>query len=328
MKVPVSPQPDCFYGWDEVSIENMLLPGAPPQTHTPYVADDWLCEDDRPVTDVHWWGSYVDWSENMPPSLAPQAFHICIWTDQPKGLENPWSHPDKVVWEWTVPRTSLEEKHVGCDYYPERPNDSCFLYTFLIPQDRWFYQQPGPTVYWISIAALYPDGAVPTHLWGWKTRPHYFNDAAVRVKAPLIPSVGLTFAEGEPIYAPTGEPWDMAFELSTDRVIPKPTKTPTMTWTATPKPSATFTVTNSPTVIPTNTATPTSTATQTLTPTRTPTCSNPTDLNGDGVVNAIDLIEVISQWQGYPRRYNRTADFNCDDVIDYKDLMLFERDWH
>ena len=31
------------------------------------VADDWKCTDRRPVTDIHWWGSYEDWDESEAP---------------------------------------------------------------------------------------------------------------------------------------------------------------------------------------------------------------------------------------------------------------------
>ncbi|MCK4998519.1 MAG: hypothetical protein KAS23_03255, partial [Anaerohalosphaera sp.] len=44
-------------------------PTSPPLTHH-IVADDWRCKDDRPVTDIHWWGSYEDYTDDIPP-LGP-----------------------------------------------------------------------------------------------------------------------------------------------------------------------------------------------------------------------------------------------------------------
>ncbi len=41
------------------------------------VADDWRCEDARPVTDIHWWGSYLE-EEQAPPQPTPVALHIGI----------------------------------------------------------------------------------------------------------------------------------------------------------------------------------------------------------------------------------------------------------
>ena len=43
---PASPAPSCFWGWDAQSIYEF----------GPIAADDWLCETEQPVTNIHWWG--------------------------------------------------------------------------------------------------------------------------------------------------------------------------------------------------------------------------------------------------------------------------------
>ena len=45
---------------------------------------------------------------------------------------------------WIVAREALEERSVGCDFYPPQMQtpDTCFLYTYRIPQEKWFYQIP------------------------------------------------------------------------------------------------------------------------------------------------------------------------------------------
>lgn len=57
--VPIDPdaEPPVFNGWDERSDYN----------NPPIVADDWKCEDDRPITDIHWWGSFIGWDLPLPP---------------------------------------------------------------------------------------------------------------------------------------------------------------------------------------------------------------------------------------------------------------------
>jgi len=45
-----SQPPDLVYG---VNIQSTEV--------EPIVADDWQCRDPRPVTDVHFWGSYIGW---------------------------------------------------------------------------------------------------------------------------------------------------------------------------------------------------------------------------------------------------------------------------
>jgi hypothetical protein len=209
-----SQYPNCYWGWDELSIWEG------PQ----YVADDWPCNDDRPITDVHWWGSYQGWEGPEPPQWAPQRFHIAIWTDVPIGPGNPWSHPGRLLQEWWVPRAQLFERQDGCDFYPPMIGpDTCFRYDFIIPRDQWFYQNPHENnVYWISIAASYLTG-IPQNPWGWKTRLPHWNDDAVRVISPLMPAPEVLFQEGIPIETADGS-WDMAFVLTTNREEPMPSK--------------------------------------------------------------------------------------------------------
>ena len=211
-----SQYPECYWGWDEVSIYNDDI------NHI--VADDWECKDNRPITDIHWWGSYVGWYDIDPPiepppsGIAPDSFHIGIWTDVP--LPNPvgFSHPDKMVWDWVVPRAELNGQHDGCDFHDVMPSpDSCFKYDFEIrDKDDWFYQEPGeePRVYWISISAIYSAGPPMEHLWGWKTRRPEWNDDAVRIEFPLEPHRFDSYAHGSPIETEEGS-WDMAFILTT-----------------------------------------------------------------------------------------------------------------
>ncbi|MBI4579424.1 MAG: hypothetical protein HY718_06955 [Planctomycetes bacterium] len=204
--------PPLFYGWDEKS--DYFQP--------PIVADDWLCTTDKPVTDIHWWGSFLGWSQPSPPPL-PQAFHIAIWTDVPAGADLKFSHPGTLIWQ--VFCTNYRWNFAGYDRDPRMPNtdwnEACFQFNQDLLPDEYFYQQPGPNgqnVYWLSIAAIY---TAPTQFpWGWKTRPHYFNDDAVRIwfTGPTWPpTIGSRWIEGQPIEYPDGTSWDLAFELTTKK---------------------------------------------------------------------------------------------------------------
>ncbi len=206
---PIPPPYDCPQG---------------PNAKFQILADDWACRDDRPITDIHWWGSYIGYDSPEPPNMGPEMFHIAIWTDVPAGEDRTWSHPGMVVWEWYVPRMELQERWVGCDFYPLSPDqepivDTCFEYHFIIPKELWFYQDPDPTqegrIYWISIAAFYPDIIPPEYPWGWKCRPHFFNDDAVRIYRPTTPGIEWMFEEGEPLVDLQGNSMDMAFVLTT-----------------------------------------------------------------------------------------------------------------
>jgi hypothetical protein len=209
---PDSQYPDCFWGWDEVSDYRMIS--------GQMVADDWVCMDDRPVTDVHWWGSYLGWDGSEAPD-PPMGFYIGVWTDVPAGEDDWFSHPGELLQLWYAPYDTVMEMPVGCDWHPDfmPVPETCFYYTFNIPEAEWFYQQPGPTVYWLSIAAHYVNPV--THPWGWKTRPRDPTspapDDAVRIFDPPAPPVGAFYQQGEPIFWPTpDESWDTAFQLTTE----------------------------------------------------------------------------------------------------------------
>ncbi len=244
-------EPPLFWGWDEPSDYHM----------GPVVADDWLCEDKRPITDFHWWGSFPGWREPYPP-CHPKAFHLGIWTDAPAiaGDVESYSHPDVLVWEHIC--DSYVSNFAGYDRDPRQfpnggpggtdpgtpdnpdptvePTDSCFQYNQLLTQDDWFYQdtegEPN-RIYWLSIAPIWDYDC--DLQWGWKTRPHFFEDNAVSIQSvspiPIPgtttmlswpPVLGSQWVAGVPLQIPAYDPqvqnshshavsWDLAFELTT-----------------------------------------------------------------------------------------------------------------
>jgi len=211
--------PTVFLGWNEPALYELR----------PIIADDWLCKDQRPVTDIHWWGSFIGWDQPTLPAIVPTAFHIGIWTDVPAGVDRPFSHPGTLVWQnfcdtWVW-------NFAGYDKDPRTQGefmDSCFQFNQLLSQDEWFYQEgnePNGTVYWLSIAAIYPPQTTPQYPFGMKTREHFYNDDAIRFGmmqgGEWPPVIGSQWANGMPIQVPEwpdpmGVSWDMAFELSTN----------------------------------------------------------------------------------------------------------------
>jgi hypothetical protein len=224
--------PPLIWGWDELSHHdgpNM-------------VADDWLCKDDRPVTDIHWWGSFIGWRQPKLPPVRPKGFHIGIWTDVPAGVDSDFSHPGEMIWDnyctnwvWNFAGYDVDPQE-----RPEREMEACFQFTQLLSQDEWFHQEPNETadgtIYWLSIAADYDPADYENpdfYPWGWKTRRHHFNDDAVTIWSLIYPDgstwpvpistlgVGAKWnvgaappGPGEPIWY--NESWDLAFELTTN----------------------------------------------------------------------------------------------------------------
>ncbi len=205
---------DAHYGWDEESV----------YAFAQIVADDWVCTDDQPVTDIHWWGSFLGWTD---PDLGlpqfPSAFHIGIWTDVPPGAD-PYSHPGQMIWENYA--DTFEVQFAGWDFDPRSPDappEATFYFEQLLDPDEWFWQEGQDTIYWVSIAAVYgvPPGNVE-YPFGWKTRPRDVDspapDDAVRIFAPTGPDLvgNDTYQDGGPIFWPEpADSWDMAFVLTT-----------------------------------------------------------------------------------------------------------------
>lgn len=220
---PDSAEVPKINGWDEMSV---YRPAMQPRQ---IMADDWLCQDERPITDLHWWGSFVGWTQPHLPLVLPRAFHMGIWTDVPAGADRPFSHPGELIWEHTC--DNWVWNFAGYDIDPRLEpieNEACFQFNQLLSQDDWFYQAPaGPEgrVYWLSIAAIYDsDVQEIRYPWGWKTRPHFFNDDAVRIRVVTDatglsvwpPKLGSIWLDGTPVEYPEAVSWDLAFELTTN----------------------------------------------------------------------------------------------------------------
>ena len=186
----------------------------------PIVADDWECRDPRPVTDVHFWGSYIGWEAgNQVPLLPPpgvNGFVIRIYTDVPaNSLNNSYSHPGELLYE--VPIDDFKEEHFASIRLPDGTYEHKFYYSLDLPIP--FEQREG-TIYWISIAALMLDGS--DFPWGWETCDpgfHFMDNACfydfieqmwVEIKPDMLPD-----------WYPHGTV-DMAFELTVSLPPPPP----------------------------------------------------------------------------------------------------------
>ena len=219
---------NAFNGWNQYSVEGYQ-----------FVADDWACTNANPVTDIHWWGSFIGWGETNPPPM-PDAFIIQIWTDVPAGSDEWFSHPDYSV--WGIYCTNFTWSFVGWDWDPRNTNvgpEACFKFEQDLQESEWFMQDPpdGTNIYWLSIAAWYASGQTPEYPWGWKTRPRDTNslapDDAVVIDYSSSPPWW-------PIYWPTtNDSWDMAFALTTREII-----TPTNDFGDAPSPYPTLLVNN------------------------------------------------------------------------------------
>jgi len=157
------------------------------------VADDFECQDPRPVVHVHWWGSY--WSGQDPQPI--KGFWIRFYSD----IVEQFSHPDQLLYEEYIPGNCNET------FYGYSPYDGTNVYQHNADLPQPFEQIPN-TVYWLSIVVDHDWDSPP--YWGWHNSVDHWNDAAVQA-----PPAGGAWG---PLTDPSGGREDMAFEL----MVPEP----------------------------------------------------------------------------------------------------------
>jgi len=191
MHYPQLPDP---FGWDVNFMSPQIL------------ADDWLCTESGPVSDVHlWFSSFGD------ASFVISNVHVSIDADVPAGTL-PYSHPGNVLWQRNFTPAQFAIRNWGSGdqgwYDP--------FYNEIIPANHtniWqlnitniqnpYYQQIG-TVYWLDVSVLTSVGQL-----GWKTSisPHFGDDAVW-----MNPNAGSGW---NPMIVPgTSQSMDLAFVIT------------------------------------------------------------------------------------------------------------------
>jgi len=207
-----------YCGWDAPSFKEEWEP--PPIWQI--VADDFRCLGTMPITSIHWWGSYIGWMDENPPAAKPTAWRIGFWSNVPPSPVGGISHPGKLLWQFEVRADRVQENWAGIDQFPDYISETCFQYYVQLKREEYFWQakeEPNTvdSVFWLSIAAIYPQGPLPNNLWGWKTRPWHWMDDAVTftIQGDFKPG----YVPDPSIFRPLeycGQSYDTAFELDTD----------------------------------------------------------------------------------------------------------------
>ncbi len=204
MHYPQLPDPN---GWDIVATRGYdYHPGL-------VLADDFMCMESGPITDIHIWGSW-QWDQEVPIL----GFWLSIHDNVPAP---PYSHPGAELWSAYV--TDFE-------VVPEDPSPQGFFDPYY-----WWWQGPGNhvryyrydmttlpepfvqdsgTIYWLNVMAdIGPPGYLgwpEPPVWGWKTSrsPHFEDDACWAIwTPPVFEWIPLT----DPI---TGLTLDLAFVIT------------------------------------------------------------------------------------------------------------------
>ena len=166
MHYPQLPDPN---GWDvKVFLNNRI-------------ADDWLCMETGPVTDIHMWAS---WRGDDTASLLGLIVRIYDNVPDPDGNGPLFSHPGNVLWLSTTDSGGVfTERLYGSGdlgwYNPylgtaiEHDHTQIYQYSWEDIPDP-FIQQGGST-YWLEVSTPVPPGKE----WGWTTSLDHFDDGAV-----------------------------------------------------------------------------------------------------------------------------------------------------
>ena len=192
--------------------------------NTPYVlADDFVCTNSGPISDIHLWGSWL--SDNYLTNSI--TFWLGIYDDVPAGPVNAFSHPGtNLLWQqWFTPgqyaetiwTANAQEQFLDPGPTNILGTDSEVWYYCFYPTNA--FQQLGTAqtnkTYWLAAYAQLPVGI--NQLYGWKTTTNVLHDTSVHAFWPGIPPTsnpGWTPTVYQP---PTGGPvksLDLAFKLT------------------------------------------------------------------------------------------------------------------
>jgi hypothetical protein len=159
-------------------------------------ADDFLCNDARPIGAVRWWGSYVGHSTQRPDTIGfTMPFDVSFHWSTANG--NPGIHPFSLPVNGaplSLQTVLAQQTFVGYDQFGE----AVYRYDAYLSQP--FAQTPG-TEYFLDI------DQPGTEDWGWHAATTQNLDWSA-----LAPN-------HNGVWQTPGSPYDLAFELM---VIPEP----------------------------------------------------------------------------------------------------------
>jgi hypothetical protein len=216
-----------FADWDPteaskwVQFPDLTTLGVDVNASGPFIlADDFRCTVTGPITDIHFWGSWLN------DYVSDAVFTLSIHADIPAdSLSGTYSMPGEVLWyrtfypgEYTV-RTWAQGIYEGWMDPPQGyifPGDHiCFQYNFFIQEAEAFIQQGSttrPMVYWLDVHA---EPMMAGALFGWKSSAEHWNDDAVwgqGIEPYYGPWNELRYPPGHELY---GRSMDLAFVITT-----------------------------------------------------------------------------------------------------------------
>lgn len=188
------------------------------------LADDWLCTETGPVSDIHFWGS---WKNDVVGPI--DSVWISIFSDDKSGQ---YSKPGNALWSAFLSPTQFTSR-IYDDPSPQGwlspyppPGENLPINHFITWQyniteiDNPFIQQQG-NIYWLAIQVSLID---PLSEWGWKTSmsPHFEDDAVWAFES--YEGTSYFWTGWNELYDPyNGQSLDLAFVITTtSQPVPEP----------------------------------------------------------------------------------------------------------
>jgi len=143
------------------------------------LADDFMCGETGPITDVHFWFSYL---QDVPADIT--NVHLSIHSNVPVGGEITYSYPGQLLWSQDFTPAQFTTRWYGSGdqgwYSPsedlsQRPDHTEFYQLNITGIENPFIQTQG-VIYWLDIKVETSD---PARQVGWKTSQNHWEDAAV-----------------------------------------------------------------------------------------------------------------------------------------------------
>lgn len=226
LTTPPPPQVVCVESDFDKYVQGPNINGGYDVWNTPYVlADDFVCTNSGPISDIHLWGSWL--SNNYLTNTI--TFWLGIYDDVPAiaGPVPAPSHPGtNLLWQqWFAPGKYAETNwtaNASEQFLDPGPTnilggDSEVWYYCFYPTNA-FQQLGTPTnskTYWLAAYAQLPAG-IP-QLYGWKTTTNVLNDTSVHAfwsGTPPTANPGWTPTVYQPPAGGPVKPLDLAFKLT------------------------------------------------------------------------------------------------------------------
>lgn len=199
---------------------------ADPAPQVKFLADDFLCTETGPITDIHLWGSWL--SDLAPNHPEHGTFILALYTDIPADPGSSfYSRPGELLWQmqfkpgeyFARDYATAQERFFDPNLNQVIGDDTqVWQYNFLIDEPFALQQEKG-NIYWLAVANIDPnnDGVIDAadlanvaagnNRFGWKTSRDHFNDDAVFIDVTDVfgqPNDTISPPQGAPI---PGLPW-------------------------------------------------------------------------------------------------------------------------